>query len=304
MKYSIFFLVAFAVLTLSFSHTTEASNHLSQEEQEELMEKYEALKKRLEYLRWYVKKFDLQKEINAKSYLVLNNSNPSSLLEKDNSSAYPIASITKLMTAVVALENIGSEEKITLRPEMFLINSWQRPSPAIYSGATLFTGDLIKACLIQSTNNAAHSLASYLTEERFVRLMNEKAKEIGMKNTFFHDAHGLSSLNRSSSGDIAKLLNYIAEEHPELLEITKIENFQLPGNCPDHNWVCTFKNLNTFHGIESFIGGKTGYTTASGNTFAGMFSFQDSPYSIVLFNTTSRTSDVQKIAKWLESKPQ
>ncbi len=295
-------LFIFSFIVLPF-HTDVSANTFSETKREELLERYNFLRSRLDYLRWYVEKFKLQKEINAVSFLVIDVDKSTLLMEQKSNHSHPIASITKLMTAVVATENIDPDQKITLSQDMFLVNAWQRPSPAIYPGVTLAVKDLIKATLIQSTNDAAQCLASVVTEAEFIKMMNEKAREIGMRNTFFYDAHGLSSLNRSSAPDIAKLIVYVSKFHPEILEITKDENFQLPGKCPQHDWLCTFKNLNTFHGIASFMGGKTGYTTAAGNTFAGIFEFNESPYVIVLLNTPSRTLDTQKIANWLSRKP-
>jgi serine-type D-Ala-D-Ala carboxypeptidase (penicillin-binding protein 5/6) len=304
----IFFLLTILTFIIFPFYNNVHSIALSEIEREELLEKYNYLLNRLNYLRWYVEKFPLQKKINAVSFLVIDIENESVLLEKNSNHSHPIASITKLMTAIVALENIDIEEKITLSQEMFLANAWQQPSPVVYSGATLAVGDLIKASLIQSTNNAAQSLACILKEEEFIKLMNKKAQEIGMKNTFFYDAHGLSSLNRSSAPDIARLITYVANYYPEVLEITREENLQLPGKCPEHDWVCTFKNNNIFPTLEAsvvsaFVGGKTGFTKAAGNTFTGVFKFKDSPYTIVLLNTPSRTLDTENIAAWLNRKP-
>ena len=268
-----------------------------------LIEEYRAIKKRLDYLKWYIEKFEIKEKIGPLSYLVYDIQEEKNLLKKNGNHSYPIASITKVMSAVVALENIDIDQKITLSSEMLLPNSWQRQSPAIYAGTTLTAGDLMKAGLIQSTNNAVHSLTHFLDEGEFLKKMNETAKTLGMKDTQFFDAHGISSLNRSTAPDILKLMTYVFENHPEILEITKEENFQLPGKCPEHNWICTFKNLNLFHEVEGFVGGKTGFTNAAGNTFAGVFDFEGRKYSIVLLNTKSRTSDTQKISEWLSRKP-
>ncbi len=303
MKQKIFFSILIFVLVFFPLLETRSSSGLPEEEREVLLEQYKALKERLNYLRWYVQKFDLQKKIRADSYLVVNLSDNSTLLWKDNEKAYSIASITKLMTAVVAVENIKTEEKLVLDQSMFLVNSYQRQSPAIYPGAQVGFKDLLKASLIQSTNNAAQSLTQFLTEKDFIILMNKTAQEIGMEESFFLDVHGLSSFNRSSASDLAKLINYIRNNHPQILEITLEENFQLPGKCPEFEWLCTFKNLNLFHGLEEFVGGKAGYTEAAGNTFAGLFELNDTRYTIILLNTPSRTKDTQKIWEWINKKP-
>ena len=304
MKRKLFIFFLFFLLVFSLDVKASPVTEISETEREILMEQYKELKKRLNYLRWYVKKFAIQEELGAIAYSVIDLSQESTLLQKNSENAYSIASITKLMTAVVASENIDINQEVTLAQEMFLPNSWQRQSPAIFPGAKILAGDLMKASLIQSTNNAAHSLTHLVSEKDFIELMNEKASEIGMNDTSFHDAHGLSEKNESSAQDLAKLLAYVLENKPHLLEITKEKKFQLPGECPEHGWICTFMNLNIFHGIAEFVGGKSGFTNAAGNTFAGVFSFEDTPYSIVLLNTKSRTKDTQKIWEWLKEKPQ
>ncbi len=304
MKRKIFIFSLFFLLAFSPNAKAGSTPEISEEEREVLMEQYKEIKKRLNYLRWYVKKFAIQEDLGSMSYLILDLSQESTLLQKNSEDIHSIASITKLMTAIVTSENIDINQEVTLVQEMFLLNSWQRQSPAIFPGARVLAGDLMKASLIQSTNNAAQSLTHLISEKDFIELMNEKASEIGMNDTSFHDAHGLSKENESSAKDLTKLLAYILKNKPHLLEITKEEKFQLPGRCPEHNWICTFLNLNIFHGIAEFVGGKTGFTNAAGNTFAGVFSIEDTPYSIVLLNTKSRTKDTQKIWEWLKEKPQ
>ncbi len=307
MKQRIFFLIIVLTLTFFPALETNSSSQLSEEEREVLLQQYNEIKERLYYLRWYVQKFDLKEKIDAQSYLVVNLCDDSTLLRKDNESIYSIASITKLMSAVVAAENINADEKITLTTYMLGHN---RESPALYLGSTVTAEDLIKASLIQSTNDASEALTYFLEKGEFVELMNEKAKEIGMKNTRFYDAHGLGRSyntrvpnNVATAGDIAKLLFYISKNHPEILKITLDEKFQLPGRCPEHNWICTFLNRNIFHGITDFIGGKTGFLNAAGQTFAGIFESRDRQYAIILLKSTDRRSDTQKIWEWIKKKP-
>ncbi len=303
MKKLLYCLLLTSLIISPFPLQAESTSGLSEEEREILIEEYEAIRRRLDYLKWYIEKFEIEKKIGPLSYLVYDIQEEKTLLKKNDNHSYPIASITKVMSAVVTQENIDINQKITLTSAMFLPNSWQRQSPAIYAGTTLTAGDLMKASLIQSTNNAVHSLTHFLNEGEFLKKMNETAKAIGMKNTQFFDAHGISSLNRSTAPDILKLMTYVSKNHPEILEITKEENFQLPGKCPEYNWICTFKNLNLFHEVDNFVGGKTGFTNKAGNTFAGVFDFDGRRYSIVLLNTKSRTADTQKISEWLSQRP-
>ncbi len=126
--------------------------------------------------------------------------------------------------------------------------------------------------------------------------MNEKAKELSMENTFFDDSHGLSSLNTSTAKDLAKLIEYINKEHPQILEITKDNDFYLPNPL---GRLLKFKNVNNFHENNDFIGGKTGYLHVAGQTFASIFKAKEDLFSIILLKSRNRQSDTLKILEWL-----
>ena len=268
--------------------------------QENFLTQIQALIERVKYLRWRVEGIELEKQITADSFFVakLSSEEPFILLRKNDQKRYPLASITKLMTAVVAIENIDPNQKIVLTPPMLYSYGW---SPSIYQGAQVSSLDLIKASLIQSTNDAADSLTYFLDKGTFLGLMNVKAHEIGMKNSFFFDPHGLSPRNQSSTNDIVRLLQYINKEHPQILEITKEENFQLPN--PEGR-LLTFRNLNLFHEISGFIGGKTGYLPEAKQTYTTLFEIEDSTYAVAILMSDSRKGDLEKIYNWLIKNPQ
>jgi D-alanyl-D-alanine carboxypeptidase len=296
------FVFAFLLSLLFFPYKSHAE--MEKESQAALIQQLEALMRKISDLRWQLEKSKVGKELTASSYLVVDLSNNFAILNKDHQKKYPIASVTKLMTGVITLENLNSDDEITLTSKMLEPYGF---SPAIHLGKNITAKDLMKAALIQSTNDAAESLTYFLNEGEFVLLMNEKAKELGMYNTFFNDTHGLSYSNSSSALDIFRLLTHIKKNHSNLLEITREENFQLEGECVGK--ICTFKNLNLFHGLSEFIGGKTGYLPLkadqqnAGQTFAGIFQFQENPYAIILLNSRNRASDVQKISNWLKKRP-
>jgi serine-type D-Ala-D-Ala carboxypeptidase (penicillin-binding protein 5/6) len=301
MKKNIFTVIFFLSL-IFFPYQSRAE--MNEEKRATLIEQLELLMRKVSDLRWQLEKSKVGKELTASSYLIVDLSNNFAILNRDHQKKYPLASVTKLMTGVITLENLDADDEITLASKMLEPYGF---SPAIHLGKNITAKDLMKAALIQSTNDAAESLTYFLNEGEFVLLMNEKAKELGMYNTFFNDAHGLSYSNSSSALDIFRLLTHIKENHPNLLEITREENFQLEGECVGK--ICTFKNLNLFHGLSEFIGGKTGYLPLkadqqnAGQTFAGIFQFKEVPYAIILLNSRNRTSDVQKISDWLKKRP-
>jgi len=297
-KNFLFLIILLSSLFLFSLSETRAAQPLNEKEIERILnqiiqkiqliqEKIEAIKKELIVLR-------LKKEIKAESYFVVNINNNNVLLEKEVEKTYPIASITKLMTAVITLENVDLEQKITLTEEML---EPLGESPALFTGLEITAENLLKAALIQSSNDAALSLTYFLNKDDFLDLMNKKAKEIEMTKTNFVDPHGLNPSNTSTASDIVKLLSYIYKKHPKIFSITKDNSFWLKDK---KGKSVKFKNVNIFYQLPEFIGGKTGYTLEAKQTFAGLFSLNGNTFAIVILSSSDRQNDVLKILDWLK----
>lgn len=288
-KLLLLILTSFFICFLSFKQEPVLASE--QDTKEKLLRQVEILKREISVLQSLLLNFQLRQDISASSYIALNLSNGSVVLEKNSFSPYSMASITKLMTAVVAIENISKEQKIVLAEEML------RPfghSPVLYEGLSVSSENLIKATLIQSSNDAAEALVYSLGKQKFLELMNQKAKELKMENTVYYDAHGLSPKNRSTSSDIAKLLKYIYKNHPDILAVTKENNFWLPD--PSGTQL-KFQNVNNFYYLPYFVGGKTGYILESRQTLASVFKVNRDPVAIVVLNSGNRQADVFSILR-------
>lgn len=227
--------------------------------------------------------------IQAESYIVIDVSNNAVAAQKNASQTYPIASITKLMNAVVTLENIDVNQNITLTENMLKPEGY---SPALFLGLNVSANNLLKAMLIQSTNDAAEALTHFIGNEKFVGLMNKKAQDLGMVNTYYYDAHGLNLENHSTVSDLAKLLAYIYKTHPQILEITKINGFQLSGPKGE---TLTFQNLNVFSKNPNFIGGKSGYLTGAKQSMASLFNINGKIMAVVVLKSADRQADTLKL---------
>lgn len=295
MKHKIFFIL-FNILLLVFLFsgvkTVEAS---VQTERDRLIQQIQILQKEIQRVKALISKFKLEKEITAESYLAVNLSDNSVVFKKNIDRLYPIASITKLMSAVVAFENIDINQTITLTEKMLEPLGY---SPSLFLGLNVSAKNLLRASLVQSTNDAAESLTYFLEKGKFLALMNQKAKELDMVNTFFYDSHGLNPSNRSTAPDIAKLLIYIYENHPEILNITKDDNFWLPNQA---GRLLKFKNVNNFYQIPEFIGGKTGYLPEAKQTLASLFNLNEEPIAIILLYSKNRQTDILKILDWFKN---
>ncbi|UMX47417.1 MAG: serine hydrolase [Candidatus Nealsonbacteria bacterium DGGOD1a] len=260
-----------------------------------LIQRIQVLKQEIYNAKMLIVSAKSKKPNTAQAYLAMDLTNGAALMVKNPDKAYPIASTAKLMTAVIASENIDSEKTIALTKDML---SPEGSSPAIFAGLNISAKNLLQASLIQSTNDAAESLSYFIGREKFLALMNQKAKEIGMARTFFADVHGLDKQNLSTARDMAKLLTYIRKNNPKILEATKNNNFWLPDA---QGKLLRFMNLNNFYGLPEFAGGKSGYSPEARQTFAGIFNINNKPIAIVLLRSTDFQSDTFKIIERLKN---
>ncbi len=174
-----------------------------------------------------------------------------------------IASITKIMTAVLAIESGKLDQEVTVGEEVLKMYG---TSIYIMPGEKMSLRDLVYGLLLRSGNDAAMVIATYLggTEEKFVAMMNEKAKMIGMKNTTFQNPHGLDeeTENLSTARDMALLSRY-AYQLKEYRTISKTYQHSVSTGEKTYLWYNRNKLLKTY---EYATGGKNGYTPRAGKT--------------------------------------
>lgn len=283
------FLFIFIILFLIDIKSVNSADFLTEQ-------KIEILKQEISVLQALVKNYNLHQEPIADSYIAVDISNNSVLLQKNINTQFSMASVTKLMTTVISLENIDMNKEIILTEEMLLP---QGQTLVLYAGLKIIANDLLKATLIQSSNDSAEALSYFLGKEKFIDLMNKKAKELGMLDTTYYDAHGLSKNNKSTSLDLSKLMSYIYKNHLQVLEITKNNDFWLPD---EKGRKLKFVNVNNFYYLGNFLGGKTGYTKEARQSFNSVFNVKGRPIAIVVLHSNNRIADIFSILRQLESK--
>lgn len=222
----------------------------------------------------------------------------------------PIASVSKLMTALVAKKYIPSDAEITMTKKSLDVDG---DAPIFYPNEKIKSEDLIKSMMIISSNKAAMALANYLGQEKFVGLMNDTAKQLGMTQTTYVEPTGLSFLNQSSPNDLKKLTKYIITEYPNLLLIAQNSEIKIQGKNPDV--VHDLTNINQIAHHPQFLsdlnitylGGKTGFTDEALQTFCGLFLVPskratESPRKIlvIVLKTPSNYNDIESLLRWLD----
>ncbi len=201
-------------------------------------------------------------EFYAKNYIILNADTKQVLEGKNIHDIQSVASISKIMTAILVIENQDLATTITIDET---INKAYGSAIYIKVGHTMTLQDLVYGLMLRSGNDAALALASYVggSVENFVTMMNEKAKEIGMKNTTFSNPSGLDEEdngNLSSVYDMALLMSYCIQ-NPIFQEIASTKEYKRL----DQNGTWQNKNKLLFN-YEHCIGGKTGYTKKAKRT--------------------------------------
>ncbi len=238
---------------------------------------------------------NLESEINAESAIVLESdlSGPEGhtdkiIFEKNSELKLPIASLTKLMTAVISLNNYDLLKKITISKEADL---QQAMKTDLKLGDVFSTADLLYIMLIESSNKAAYALSEQVGEKEFVALMNQRAKELGLKNTFYADPTGLSSENVSTAEDLTGLAKYILKNYPEIAQISRTKEYDVPN-------FGKIINTNQLLGeIPEIIGGKTGFTTdAKGCLLLVVYNPKGDDYLIyIILGADDRFSEMKKL---------
>ena len=239
-------------------------------------------------------------EVSAKSYLVADLGSGFAFAEKNSQEKLPIASLTKLMTAIVVAENVDLRKSISVNPEMLEAYG---STKGLEAGKSFRVVELFYPLLTNSSNDAAEVLSGFLGRAKTIKMMNEKAKAILMKNTEFTDPHGLDPKNVSTAQDLFQLARYITEVRPLFWEITKGKEVQSFGKI--HFDIKELWNKNVFINDPNFVGGKTGYTLPAKNTALFIFKFLTNDkkardIAIILLRSKNNKTDTQKIYKWLQ----
>lgn len=243
-------------------------------------------------------------DLHSSVALVIDQQSQKVLFEKNSNAILPIASITKLMTALVVLDaNQPMNEVLVVGPDDR--DTEKGTSSRLYTGMQLSREEFLLLALMASENRAAFTLASHYPGGRqaFVAAMNRKAKALDMTETFFEDPTGLSRHNVSSAADLAKLVN-AAYMQPMIRDFSTKPSHEV---YTPHR-VLHFVNTNRLVRAGEWPIGlqKTGYISEAGRCLVMQATVQDRPVVMVFLASmgiTSRFVDALRVRHWLEKEP-
>lgn len=224
------------------------------------------------------------------------------LYEKNASAVVPIASITKLMTAMVALDAKPSLSEVLTVGEAD-VDLLKGTHSRLSVGTQLTREEMLKLALMSSENRAASALSRHYPggREAFISAMNLKAHELGLTDTRFSDPTGLTAANVSSARDLVKMVD-AAHQYPLIREFSTSEEHQVAVK----GRAQTFRNTNALVKNDAWHIGlsKTGYISEAGKCLVMQAWLNDKPTIIVLLDSwgkVTRIADAQRIKRWMES---
>lgn len=236
--------------------------------------------------------FDTSK-ISAKAVLIKEIAGPT-IYAQNSDKNFPIASLTKILTALTAFTIFDQNEIFTIPKNYRYFDEQQN----LLGGEFFKRDDLIKAMLISSSNVLAIVLSEKYGKEAFVAQMNNLARNIGLKNSFFEEPVGLSSKNTSSLNELYFLAEYILRTYPQIFEFSREPSFVLKGN-----FERIFYNTNPLvkKYKEEIIASKTGSTSKAGECLIMIIKLKNSPLVFVgILGSKDRISDAEYIIELLK----
>ena len=247
---------------------------------------------------------DLVPDLRAAAAIIYDPETNQVLWEENSQSQRSIASITKVMTATVFLENDPDlSQPVTIaRSDVF-----QASTTHLHSNDKVTVDDLLHLLLIASDNAAARALArvSPHGSEGFVQRMNEKAEELGLQNTHYADPSGLLSENMSSAYDMARLIT-LASQDERMSSVMRLSEYTV---------YSANRRVITFHSTNHLLGrpdvdvraGKTGFISKAGYCLATLLRMPDNGPSVAVVvlgahSNAGRFMESRNLFNWVSSK--
>ena len=233
--------------------------------------------------------------LTAQSYVIVDITNGNILHSRMPYKRLPPASTAKVMTVLVAMKYLPSGFPVVVSQNAVNV----QPSKAgLTLGASYKAGDLIKACLVSSSNDAAIALAEAVAgnEKDFAKLMDQRAKEIGMKDTHFVNATGLTNKRQAqytTAFDLTKLMRQAVKDR-RVDEMMGLIDTTIRGS--DGKVIALRAHNKMLWKTPKFVKGKTGWTHASRHTFVGTDYSKHKSIAFAMLSSKKPWTDIERLA--------
>ncbi len=233
--------------------------------------------------------------LSSKAYMMADLETGEIIIEKNADTIYPLASVSKLMTAVVATEKMNLNDVAIVSRDA---SDAYGAQGALKLGEKIILSDLIYPLLMESSNDAAEVFADHFGHQAFMDEMNKKARSLEMYDTYYGDPSGLDPKNTSTPNDLLKLVRYIWKTDPSIFATTRVKQFSIKG----HTWY----NRNAQLPLAGFVGGKNGFIDQALQTTASIFEIPtlkggNRKVVIIILKSADKNGDVNKLIKFLKT---
>jgi D-alanyl-D-alanine carboxypeptidase len=231
-------------------------------------------------------------DYTATSVLMYDLTTNKTLYEDDSTTQMPMASLTKIMTAIIALENKKSDDAYFVSGE----NLVGEDSMGLTSGEVLTQEELLYGLMLPSGNDASEVLASNYSGGRsaFIQAMNDKARALGLKETVFSNPSGLQGdgIQHTTASDLLVITRYALENFPLFAKIVSTYEHVIPAS-PMHKEFDLFNETNLLTTYPGVKGVKTGYTPEAGMCLVTLLDYQGHKIIGIVLNSENRREEMR-----------
>lgn len=235
-------------------------------------------------------------KINAESAFFIDTKSGQVLFSKNPKKQLSIASLVKVMTALIVLEHKEMEDKFFVSQRAA---EMEPDEMILLPGEKMSLKELLYGIFLVSANDAAEVIAEGITADRseFIKLMNSKAEQLGMKDSYFANPTGLdedSNNSYSSAYDMAILTRYLIRHYPQVVEISKTPHIYIEAT-PEHQDYDMYSGINLLTTYPGVVGFKTGYTPEAGYTIVTLARRQGQEIIGVLLGSEYRRDETKEL---------
>ncbi len=238
--------------------------------------------------------------ITAKSALAVNLNSKQILFAQNARQALPVASLSKIMTAIIALETTKPEQKMIVSHHALQDGE---ASMGLKAGEKLNLEELLYGLMLVSGNDAANVIAENIAgrQRAFVALMNNKAQLLGLNNTQYYNPHGLDengqSPNHSTAYELSALTDWALSQYPLLAQVVATKEITFPAS-PDHQRYQLTNLLGLEETFPGMIGVKPGNTGQAGYCLIGLAEQEGQRILTVLLDSPNPKEEVQQLFEY------
>lgn len=232
-------------------------------------------------------------QLSAKSVLVYDLKNNKPVFEKNPKERLPVASLTKLMTAMVAIDNKRSDDRYVVRPQSLVGEN----SIGLSAGEIMSLEELLYGVFMYSANDAAEVLADEtLGRAEFVKTMNNKAKALGLTDTNFTNPTGLEGDGNqySTATDLLVMSKYAIENYPQIRKAASTAEYYFPATA-DHYEYYLYSQLNLLTTYPGVKGLKDGYTPEAGWCLITYYKKGDQELIAIILGSENRRDEMRSL---------